>query len=112
MDTDSASVSVELTLTGILAAAHLRGAYGTLNSLLGAAVSTDEYGTSILQYIDHFGGYYSPSAGDMIAFLTTARPAKEGLGAPGEADGGDAGGGAVGTVSIDTGIAEFNPQST
>ncbi|MCG7522228.1 hypothetical protein [Ruegeria sp. Ofav3-42] len=47
-DGSGATVTVELTLTGILAAAHLRGAYGTLNLLQNGAVSTDEYGTPIL----------------------------------------------------------------
>ena len=51
------TVSVELSLTGILAAAHLRGAYGTLDLLLNNQVSSDENGTSILKYMSDFGGY-------------------------------------------------------
>lgn len=51
------TVSVALSLTGILAAAHLRGAWGTLDLLQRGAVSSDEYGTSILKYVDMFGGY-------------------------------------------------------
>ncbi len=38
-DTLGKSVTVELTLTGILAAAHLQGAYGTLNLLIGGGQS-------------------------------------------------------------------------
>ena len=51
------TISVTLSLTGILAAAHLRGAWGTLALLQNGAVSSDENGTSILRYIDMFGGY-------------------------------------------------------
>ncbi|MCA0906991.1 hypothetical protein LCM27_11370 [Ruegeria marisrubri] len=83
-DTSGNSITVELTLTGILAAAHLRGAYGTLNLLLGGAVSTDEYGTSILQYIDQFGGYDSASVDEMIAFFNDRKTGDEGLGTPGD----------------------------
>ncbi|WP_211198707.1 hypothetical protein [Ruegeria haliotis] len=83
-DGTGATVTVELTLTGILAAAHLRGAYGTLNLLLGGAVSTDEYGTSILQYIDQFGGFDSPSVNEMIAFFDDNKTGDEGLGTPDE----------------------------
>ena len=53
--------SVEITLTGILAAAHLRGYPATIDLLLNGTLSTDEYGTSILQYIDQFGGYDFPA---------------------------------------------------
>lgn len=60
-------VQVELTLSGILAAAHLRGAWGTASLLLGGAASMDQYGASILQSLDQFGGYDSPS----ITQLTT-----------------------------------------
>ncbi|MCA8884168.1 MAG: hypothetical protein KDA50_10565 [Rhodobacteraceae bacterium] len=55
------SVTVVLTMTGIMAAAHLRGAWGTLALLQAGSVSTDENGTSILRYIDQFGGYDAPS---------------------------------------------------
>lgn len=76
------TVSVELTLTGILAAAHLRGAWGTLALLQGGAVSTDEYGTSILQYVDQFGGYEAPSAASLIAGWEAGKTGDEGLGTP------------------------------
>ncbi len=60
------AVSVTLSLTGIMAAAHLRGAWGTLALLQGGNVSTDEYGTSILRYVSQFGGYDAPSVKDAI----------------------------------------------
>ncbi len=74
------TVTVELTLTGILAAAHLRGAYGTLALLQGGAVSTDEYGTSILQYIEQFGGYDAPSVAELIANWENGEPGPGGGG--------------------------------
>jgi hypothetical protein len=54
---NGSDVSVTLTFTGILAAAHLVGPYGTLDLLLEGQVTTDENGTSVLQYIQQFGGY-------------------------------------------------------
>ncbi|MGE4373794.1 MAG: glycosyl hydrolase family 18 protein [Xanthobacter sp.] len=60
--TTGQTIEVTLTLTGILAAAHLRGAWGTLALLQNGVVSTDENGTSILKYIDKFGGYDSLDA--------------------------------------------------
>jgi len=88
------TVTVELTLTGILAAAHLRGAWGTATLLQNGAVSTDEYGTSILQYIDQFGGYDAPSITEQIAFYEDRLTGDEGLGTPG--DGGTPGTGDTG----------------
>lgn len=61
------TVTVELTLTGILAAAHLRGAWGTLDLLKSGAVSSDENGTTILQYVEQFGGYDAPTVAELIA---------------------------------------------
>ncbi|MEH6527025.1 MAG: hypothetical protein V7723_13200 [Sneathiella sp.] len=75
-------VSVELTLTGILAAAHLRGAYGLLDLLQGGAVSSDEFGTSILQYIEEFGGFDAPMASELIADYRAGKTGDEGLGTP------------------------------
>lgn len=99
------TVTVELTLTGILAAAHLRGAWGTASLLQGGAVSTDEYGTSILQYIDQFGGYSSPSIAEMISFYEDRLTGDEGLGTPGEAPGGTPGTGDPGGNG-DAGVSE------
>ncbi|MEM6440003.1 MAG: 1,4-beta-glucanase, partial [Pseudomonadota bacterium] len=69
--------TVGLTLTGILAAAHLRGAWGTLALLQNGAVSQDEYGTSILRYVDQFGGYDAPLIEELIAFYETGSPGDE-----------------------------------
>lgn len=51
------ATTVTLTQTGILAAAHLTGAWGTLNFLLNGATPHDENGTSILSYINQFGNF-------------------------------------------------------
>jgi hypothetical protein len=76
------SKTVELTLTGIMAAAHLRGAYGTLNLLQNGNVSVDEYGTSILRYIEQFGGYEAPGVSDAIAYFEDRITGDEGVGGP------------------------------
>ncbi|WP_171095559.1 MULTISPECIES: hypothetical protein [unclassified Ruegeria] len=79
-------VTVTLTMTGIMAAAHLRGAWGTLSLLQGGDVSVDEYGTSILRYIDQFGGYDAPSLEEAIqAYTDGILPTETG----GGTDGGD-----------------------
>jgi hypothetical protein len=74
--------TIELTLTGIMAAAHLRGAFGTLNLLQNGSVSADEFGTSILRYIDQFGGYQAPSVADAIAYFEDRITGDEGVGDP------------------------------
>jgi hypothetical protein len=51
------SKTITITISGILAGAHLRGAYGLANLLLKNEVTNDEFGTSILRYVDDFGGY-------------------------------------------------------
>jgi hypothetical protein len=51
------SKTITITLSGILAGAHLRGPYGVANLLLSNQVSHDEFGTSILRYIKEYGGY-------------------------------------------------------
>lgn len=88
------AVPVTLTLTGIMAAAHLRGAWGTLSLLQSGAVSTDEFGTSILRYVQQFGGYDSPDVDAAIAYFEDRLTGDEGLGTPGGAPGGDGGPGA------------------
>ena len=50
-DTNGSAATVELSLTGILASAHLRGAFGTLDFLLNGVASADEIGTSNVQFI-------------------------------------------------------------
>lgn len=51
------SKTITISLSGILAGAHLRGPYGVANLLLNNEVSHDEFGTSILRYIEEYGGY-------------------------------------------------------
>lgn len=51
------SKTITITLSGILAGAHLRGPYGLADLLLKNQTSYDEYGTSILKYIEEYGGY-------------------------------------------------------
>jgi len=107
------TVTVDLTLTGILAAAHLRGAWGTASLLQSGAVSTDEYGTSILQYIDQFGGYGAPSVGELIAFYEDRLTGDEGLGTPGSGDpDGDTGGGTDGDTDGGAGEGTGDAPST
>jgi uncharacterized protein YuzE len=75
---DSA-VTVELTLTGILAGAHLSGAPAVISLLLNGTLANDEYGTSILQYIDQFGGYDSPEIEELIEYFEERLTGDEGL---------------------------------
>ena len=74
------SVSVQLSMTGILAAAHLRGAPAVVDLLLNDTLSNDEFGTSILQYIEQFGGFASPSTEELITAWNDGRTGDEGLG--------------------------------
>ncbi|WP_168206347.1 hypothetical protein [Labrenzia sp. PHM005] len=103
------TVTVELTLTGIMAAAHLRGAWGTASLLQSGAVSTDEYGTSILQYMEQFGGFDVPTVAEAIAFYESRLTGDEGLGTP---DGGTPGtpgtpgNGGNGSADVDEGSAD------
>lgn len=52
-----ASRTITISLSGILAGAHLRGAYGVADLLSKNQPSNDEYGTSILKYVEEYGGY-------------------------------------------------------
>lgn len=49
--------TVTMTLSGLLAGAHLSGPYGVANLLLKGTVALDEFQTSILRYVDEYGGY-------------------------------------------------------
>ena len=49
--------TVTISLSGLLAGAHLSGPYGVANLLLKGLVVGDEFGTSILKYVDEYGGY-------------------------------------------------------
>ncbi|MEM8553640.1 MAG: hypothetical protein AAGF71_02320 [Pseudomonadota bacterium] len=103
-DVDGSTVSVEITVTGLMAASHLRGAFGTVNLLLGGGASTDENGTSILRYIEEYGGYDSPTVDEAIAFFEDRKTGDEGLGTPGDNGDGDSGdNGDTGTGDTGTG---------
>jgi len=49
--------TISISLSGILAAAHLRGSYGVVKLLVNNQESVDEYGTSIFRYLDEFAHY-------------------------------------------------------
>lgn len=51
------SKTITISLSGILAGAHLRGSGGVANLLLNNKVSHDQNGTSILRYMEEYGGY-------------------------------------------------------
>ncbi|MFH7027485.1 MAG: hypothetical protein ACHBN1_19320 [Heteroscytonema crispum UTEX LB 1556] len=51
------SKTLTITLSGILAGAHLRGPDKVVQLLVSGKVSRDEFGTSILDYVEQFGGY-------------------------------------------------------
>ena len=90
-DVDGSEVAVEISVTGLMAAAHLRGAFGTVNLLLGGGASTDENGTSILRYIETYGGYDGPTVSEAIAFYEDRRTGDEAGDTPPAPGGGDGG---------------------
>lgn len=51
---------VEITLSGLLAGAHLRGAAGVIELLVDHKNPADENGTYILQYVQDYAGYETP----------------------------------------------------
>lgn len=51
------SKTITITLSGILAAAHLRGPYGVAELLLKTQAFYDEYAISILRYMEKYGSY-------------------------------------------------------
>jgi hypothetical protein len=46
-----------VTLSGVLASAHLVGAFGTARALVTGKCPHDEYGTSMFKYLSDFGGF-------------------------------------------------------
>lgn len=50
-------IKIKITLSGIVAAAHLKGPDKIVDLLLNGQVSQDSFGTSILAYLSEFGGY-------------------------------------------------------
>ena len=51
------SRTIKITLSGIIAAAHLKGPGKVVDLLISGEVSQDHFGTSILEYLEEFGGY-------------------------------------------------------
>jgi len=49
--------TITITISGILAGAHLRGSDKVVQLLTSGKVSYDEFGASILEYVEQFGGY-------------------------------------------------------
>ncbi len=61
------SNKVEVTLSGLLAGAHLRGAAGVVELLVDHKNPSDENGTYILQYVQDYAGYDTPFDGSAYA---------------------------------------------
>lgn len=49
--------TIKITLSGIIAAAHLKGPDKVVDLLVNGKVSQDPFGTSIVAYLDEFSGY-------------------------------------------------------
>lgn len=58
------SNKVEITMSGLLAGAHLRGAAGVVELLVDHKNPSDESGTYILQYVQDYAGYDTPFGTD------------------------------------------------
>ena len=58
------SNKVEITMSGLLAGAHLRGAAGVVELLVDHRDPADENGTYILQYVQDYAGYDTPFGTD------------------------------------------------
>ncbi|AJR07869.1 sugar-binding protein [Photobacterium gaetbulicola] len=56
-DDNGQPIQVQATMSGILAAAHLRGAWGTGALLTKDQITCDELGTCITKYVHKFGGF-------------------------------------------------------
>lgn len=64
------NITIQATMSGLLAAAHLRGAWGTADLLINNNITCDELGTCITTYIHKFGGYptiFDTPANDLIS---------------------------------------------
>jgi len=51
------SRTIKITLSGIIAAAHLKGPDKVVDLLINGKASQDHFGTSIVTYLQEFGGY-------------------------------------------------------
>ena len=56
-DDNGNPITVQATMSGVMAAAHLRGAWGVANLLNNDKITCDELGTCITKYVHKFGGY-------------------------------------------------------
>ncbi len=56
-DDDGNPITVQATMSGVMAAAHLRGAWGVADLLVNDKITCDEIGTCITKYVHKFGGY-------------------------------------------------------
>ena len=54
------SNEVVVTMSGLLAGAHLRGAQGVVSLIVDHENHSDEIGTTTLQYVQDYGGYDTP----------------------------------------------------
>lgn len=58
-DDNGNPIQIQATISGLLAAAHLRGAWGTGALLTNDQITCDELGTCITTYVHKFGGFNS-----------------------------------------------------
>ncbi|GGD74788.1 carbohydrate-binding protein [Lacimicrobium alkaliphilum] len=56
-DDNGNPIQVQATMSGLLAASHLRGAWGTAKLLTTDQITCDELGTCITKYVHKFGGF-------------------------------------------------------
>lgn len=57
--------NVTITMSGLLAGAHLRGAEGVVSMLIDHKNPADESGTYLLQYVQDYAGYDTPFGNDV-----------------------------------------------
>lgn len=76
------SGTLVVSVTGILAGAHLRGAPAVVDFLRSGGVSIDELGTPIVQYMVDYGGYESPGVDGLIDYFESRLTGDDGLGTP------------------------------
>lgn len=57
---ESASRGTDVTVSGLLGAAHLCGALSVVNLMRAGEATRDEIGTSIVRYLTEFSGYETP----------------------------------------------------
>jgi len=58
---------VVVTISGLLAGAHLRGAEGVASLLIDHQNHADEIGTTVLQYVQDYAGYDTPFPPDAVS---------------------------------------------